>query len=142
MTTIVCDMKCMAGDSLMNDAGLAATTKKVFRVGNSLIGIAGSIAEGLEFVDWYKDRRKKKPQLTEAFQALVLTPDGIEAWEDNLIPIPIESFYYAIGSGRDYAMTSMYYGKSVLDAAMVACEFDVSSNTPVIYEVLVKTDKP
>ena len=138
MTTIACNKEIMCGDTLMCDGGMASYIVKIFSVKGSIIGISGSVAEGLEFIEWYKDKRKKKPQLTEDFNALVLTKDGIEGWENNLIPIPIKEAFYAIGSGRDYAMSAMSLNEDPAEAVAVACEYDIYSRGPIIQITLHK----
>lgn len=53
-------------------------------------------------------------------------------FEDSLFPSgPIEAPYYAVGSGREYAMGALDTGASAIDALRVACRADVYSDCPI-----------
>ncbi len=44
---------------------------------------------------------------------------------------PLTAPYFAIGSGRDFALGAMRHGACALDAARVACGLDVWSDLPI-----------
>jgi len=45
--------------------------------------------------------------------------------------------YWAIGAGRDFAMTAFYFGRNAREAVEVACELSIYCELPVIsFEVL------
>jgi len=52
---------------------------------------------------------------------LVLQPDGkVRQYESSPYPLQIENKYWAIGCGRDFAMTAMYLGKTSREAVEIA----------------------
>lgn len=136
MTTIACNRKMMVADMQSDDAGTKCPAHKIFRVKGAIIGIAGEYGQGLLFRDWYKDRRKKKPELTEDFSALVLTRQGIEKWENTLVSQPIDLPFYAIGTGGHLALAAMECGRDPKQAVKIACKYDTHSGLPLESEEL------
>lgn len=57
------------------------------------------------FLRWWEDRRRKKPNKDEEFDALIWRPGkGLFYCDQNLDPIRLELDVYAIGTGADYAL--------------------------------------
>src|SRR4051812_41649172 len=82
---------------------------KIYRAPKALIGFAGEVTQALAFIDWYRDRKSRQPDLAneEDWCALVLTSGGIEYWDRSLRPmLQIESIA-AIGSGAPFAIAAM-----------------------------------
>lgn len=107
-------------------------TEKLFTVDGDIIATAGDDASGMMFVDWYgKKKNGKRPKppsaLTEAgadFCVLVLTKDGL-FWADKWCRlIKITDEFYAIGSGRAYAMGAMDHGATAEQAVHTAMKWD------------------
>lgn len=51
--------------------------------------------------------------------------------------IPIEN-YYAIGSGRDFALSALYLGHSVEESLKVACALNIYCNEPIEVKIIDK----
>ena len=137
MTTIVCNREIMAADSRRTSGSFAyLSTPKITRVGNDLVGTCGSAADGEKFIEWYRDQTKKKPKLKD-FQAIVLTGEGaiFEVWEDLTFLEVIEPFF-AVGSGREFAMGAMAMKDNPRKAIEIACKYDKNSGLPVQLEKL------
>lgn len=130
MTTIACNRKMMAGDSLSSAAGTRFKATKVHRVGDEIVGFAGGLDEGMAFIQWYQDQSKDKPKL-EDFAALVLSETGITYYESLLVPIPVQERFAAIGSGADCALAAMHLGADPKKAVQVACKVRHDSGLPV-----------
>lgn len=131
----------MASDSLAVDhTGLCDQHPKVFRAGDDLIGIAGSVQEGLMFVDWYRAGRPKdgKPKLSAAdFEALVLTGGGLlVCYFSKLVPVEVSNAFWAIGSGAKLAMGAMAMGADPEKAVEVASAYDDGTDGAVTVEEL------
>ena len=101
------------------------------RLDAGLVGIDGVLCGGLELVEWIKagadpktlpDRQKDQERRGQAF---LVTPDRrILRYEDGPYPFAVEEKFFAAGSGRDYALTAMYLGKTAREAVEIACHFD------------------
>ena len=114
-------------------------TKKIFRVGNRYIGVAGTYTAALLAILWMKDKTKEKPKLEVAkdneFEAIEIRNGKCFYYDENLIESKV-SAPYAIGSGCQYAMAAMYLGKSAKEAVDVAKEFDEScGGKTVVYKI-------
>lgn len=138
MTTIAWDGKTLAGDKRTSFGGLHAVTTKVARIGNLLVGCAGNAAQIAEMHEWVKNGRVSadlpKPQLssTECVSMLVIEPSGqVLHYESTAYPIQIENMFWAIGSGRDFAMAAMHLGLSAFDAVEVASVFETGTGNGI-----------
>jgi hypothetical protein len=131
MTTIACNHKEMAADSLTQWDGTKWEEIKILRVGNAIIGTAGSSKDTPMFCAWYVDQDKKKPKLGNDFQGMVLRPDGVYLYDANCDPVRVERGFHAIGSGEKAALAAMLCGKRPKDAVEVACKVDAASGLPV-----------
>ena len=131
MTTIATDGKTIASDSCIS-GDYKTKGQKLFKVKDSVIGICGNYSQGLLFVEWYKDKRKEKPALTdEGFEAIVVSKDKVEIWDCNLIPMEFDEKKTAIGSGGRLAIAAMDAGKSPVEAVRIACKRDDFSSLPI-----------
>lgn len=132
MTTIVCNRTGMAADRRATGTHIMRVTK-VFRVNGSLIGVSGNLEQALRFVEWRRTP-EAKPTFSEAtnFAALELTPEGeIRYWGAEMVAVPIENEYFAVGSGSGYALGAMAMGASLKDAIKVAARFDEATGSEV-----------
>lgn len=146
MTTIAADRTSMAADSLMiDDKGLCDSTQKIWRADDALIGISGSVTDGLIFVDWYKwyrDREDEdKPKLGDDFEALVLMEDGLYSYHKSLVPVKINHQYWAIGSGAPIAIGAFAMDATPMEAVEAACIFDINTNGPILVERLKENEE-
>ncbi len=120
----------MAGDSLASGDGTRFKTVKIHRVGDEIVGFAGSLQEGMAFIQWYQDQSKDKPKL-ENFQGLVLSETGITYYETLLVPVPVQEKFAAIGSGQDAALAAMHMGADPKKAVHIACKVRHDSGLPI-----------
>lgn len=132
MTVIAWDGKHMAGDKRTNFGGLHATTTKVHRIRECLVGCAGNTAQIIEMQKWFAEGAKREDfpaaqrDVKECVSMLVIEPSGrVLQYENTPDPMVIENPFWALGSGRDFAMAAMYMGRSAEHAANVACALDM-----------------
>lgn len=55
---------------------------------------------------------------------IVINNKGILTYETTPTPIEYEENIYASGSGRDYAMAALHYGKTAVEAVELACLYN------------------
>lgn len=127
----------MAADSQANTNGRIFRTRKLYRARGALLGISGTLGEGLMFVDWYEHGADlgNRP-VGMGCGVLVLDESGLYRYEDQCYPIPIIDDFAAAGSGTDIALAAMVMGKSPAQAVALACQIDLHTGTPVIVEQL------
>lgn len=132
MTTIAVNKDEMAGDSLVDDGGIRAKTTKIFRVKNDLVGLAGSLGEGLEWIEWYGSDTDDDPPTLANTNIIILKKGGqIYTIDPTGFPIKASEKFYAIGSGAPAAMGAMYAGKTPTEAVKIACKVCISTGLPV-----------
>lgn len=129
MTTIVCTREGMAADSRMT-SDMKEKVVKIHRVGEKLIGFAGSVTHALKFIHWYDTREGDTPSLDDT-EVLVLSKEGIEYWDDAMYPIKVKGKFTAIGSGSQAALGAMFAGADMKSAVRIACKIDTYSDLPV-----------
>lgn len=136
MTTIAANLKEMAGDSRVTVGSISYHADKVFRIGDSIVGVCGDAGLTTKFLAWF---RKECPSdeigMTldddHTFGALVLNPRGLFYYSDCAEPDRLHDKYFAIGSGADIAVTAMTLGKTPTEAVHIACKLDFNSGAPV-----------
>lgn len=130
----------MASDSLCVDNGTRSRGDKIFEVRGDLLGVAGDYNQAKVFVAWYRDKRKRKPDVKADIEILVLTKKGeLVLWTSELIPDVLKADFWAIGTGRDVALGIMHDGGTPERAVEIACLVDVNSGLPVVvYERAAK----
>lgn len=140
MTTIAVRDGIMAADRTVQADGINVfETSKIYRVKGALIGFAGALTDALRFVLWYRDRRSKRPTFDDngGFDAIVINPDGsMELWDQDLVPMIVESDYISIGSGNAVALGAMYQGASAEEALEAAAYFDTNTGYTIDVERL------
>jgi hypothetical protein len=139
MTTITADAKrgLMACDSMASTGDAWWPCTKVYRAGDALVGGAGDVVAVRQFVAWYLDgQRTPKPKIPDSFCCLVLNPEGLFYWASNLVPVPIERGFHAIGSGGNAALGAMLAGANVKKAVEIACQVDTASGGEVVLHKL------
>lgn len=77
MTTVACDGKTLAADSMTSAGGqLVGYQPKVKRTPDGRVfACCGPSADGIKFARWLCDGGEE-PKLTDDFSAMVLTPEG------------------------------------------------------------------
>jgi len=124
VTTVAFDGNTIATDSQAT-ADYIQSAKKLFKVNNAYIGVAGTYSYAMMFVRWYKDQTKEKPSSKLAdddFVALVIRQGKAYAYDNNCIEMPMTA-PCAIGSGSNFAMGAMYMGATAKQAVECAKQY-------------------
>ena len=126
MTTVVWDGAVLAADSQEADDYIEQhASQKLFKVGNTLIGIAGCVSSARAFIEWVKkgEPEDEKPKVSGLI-ALVIRPNG-RAFEygETLTPIPAAK-KTAIGSGRGPALGALLAGATADEAVRITKKID------------------
>ena len=134
MTTIAWDGVSLVADTLSERSGLKGSTTKIVRLNDgSLFGYAGTRNIGLEIIEWLNSTQEKtdfpsaQKSRDDWGNGLLIKPDG-SCWLFERSHIPLaqtDRTYTAIGSGRDYALATMFHGGNALEAVKCAAEFDL-----------------
>ena len=133
MTTIATNGKTLAADRLMSANGdrVGYITKAHRAPDGSVFGVSGPTADCQRFVRWLTEEPNDKPDLSEDFSALVLSPEGVVTYYCSKLE-PVEfGEVSAIGSGADFAIGAMFAGASPQEAVKIACIRDVYSGGDV-----------
>jgi len=130
MTIICWDGKTLAADKRSINNGLIRAVTKIRRIHNLLCGASGEMWACQEVFAWIERGRipgdYPKCQIDkDDFVDLVVIEDGkILKYERSPYPFMIEDETYAMGSGRDFAMSSMYFGGTAQEAVKFASLLD------------------
>lgn len=133
MTTILACVHSglMVADSNVTDADRVWTGRKVWRIGDALIGLSGDVSEAVKFLQWWKGKGPF-PTMNES-HALVLSPKGLEFYDVTMTPTKIVSGREAIGGGAKAAMCA-FEALGWTDpkrAVQIVCKHDAGSRGPV-----------
>ncbi len=134
MTTVVATRTSLVSDSKCSEGSASFKTTKLFQVGDSLLGVAGTLTAALKFIKWFKKQDHDEPPIlgeTDDFDVLEVSPNGMFIWDRDLTAIEILSPFYAIGSGRMAALAALHLGTSPEQAVETACLIDSHSSGPV-----------
>jgi len=135
MTTVVCSSTemIMASDSMMDDCGMKARTRKVFRIRGSLVGIAGDTVIAMRILDALRggaEPRGISIKQLEGVDLMILEPGGAIYTTNGkgiVEPVRVEGPFYAIGSGNQAAMAAMHMGASVTQSIQIAKKVDTGT---------------
>ena len=139
MTTIAWDGKTLAGDRLCTDGSMKHDRSKIMRyqnidMGIFLIAYAGRVDVGDEMVQWYAGgvwlvEKYPQAQRDESTSVTFIVVERCgDIVEYGITPYPIRHSkppFYAIGSGREYAMAAMHCGKTAAEAVEIAAVYDL-----------------
>lgn len=145
----------MASDTRLSDEGGVTDVDKIYRVGNSILGICGDAMMARYFVEWFKTPKRNPHVLhtaightTETFRCeigvLELNPGGLFYWDGWGVPLRIRNKFYAIGSGSGPAMTIMHKSQkrdAPIEAVRYAMKTDQYTGGEIVHEWLVKPKK-
>lgn len=130
MTVIAFDGKTVAADKQATFNGFRHTVTKIERHGDMIFGCSGELAQGKEMFQWImagcdpatfpKSQRDRDDWAT----VMVVQGGKVRVYERTPYPFEIEDPVYAIGSGREIAMTAMFLGFDARRAVAVACKLD------------------
>jgi 20S proteasome alpha/beta subunit len=150
MTTIAFKEGALAADTMSVTAGLQGTHKKIHDLGSFWLGGSGDVYQIRKVVSWvqsmqpgyFSDMESTAPHRWETWAfydaqrcdpgALLVCKETRKCWRlDGDYWEQLDRPFYAIGSGRDFAMGAMQAGASAERAIEVACELDAYSSKPV-----------
>jgi 20S proteasome alpha/beta subunit len=127
MTVIAWDGKTLAADKMSVSGGYSATVTKIRKIRGHLVGGSGNAPDVREHMAWFADGADPKtfPERLrdDSYRSflLVITPERqIHVYETGALPMVQDDPYYAIGSGRDFALAAMHLGFSATRGVEVA----------------------
>lgn len=130
MSVIAWDGNVLAADMQVTVCGLKLKSSKIRKINDNLVSGCGTTSYVEEMMAWYEKGADPKDfpkfQEGESFcNFTVITKDrDICVYEKTAYPYKVSGKFYAMGSGRDYAMAAMHLGKSAIEAVDVASYFD------------------
>lgn len=104
MTTIAATRSEMAADSCLSGDDTLSRVRKIKRIGDKIVGVAGDFGECAIFMKWIEEGCKGKKPKMKNVQAVVLNESGIWFYEYTLKPYLIDADYFAIGTGSQAAL--------------------------------------
>lgn len=123
------DSLCVASPSFL--------TRKIFRIRNSLLGVAGDTNACLKFLRWFETQGDDTLDGDDAdWDVLELNKEGIFVWGGACAPLVIAAPYHGVGSGAEYALGAMDAGSHPGAAMEIACRRDHNSRPPIVYVAL------
>lgn len=130
MTTAAWDGRTLSADTQSVNGNLKRRVQKIFRLKDgSLFAGCGEYDDCLAAKDWLENGGAK-PALKD-FSALIVTPDGAFRLETHLIRHPIAEPFFAIGSGRDFAIMAMHLGKTSAESVALTSVYDAWTGGPI-----------
>jgi ATP-dependent protease HslVU (ClpYQ) peptidase subunit len=146
MTTVAYRNGIMAADTMALRGSIPRICKKLYRLGDTIIGLAGNLSDGLVFIDWWERGHDiadwpifhmyRGNEDAPDISALVLTADGLDLWTEHAQPIPILDDFFAIGSGTAAAMAAMHMGADPIRAVEIAMLVDYSTGGDIMSETI------
>jgi len=138
MTTVAFDGKTFVSDTRMvAEYYTDGNCRKIFEIGNFIVGIAGEYAQCLLFIEEFKncgtDLSKSFPMdHISGMTSMIYNKSNkkLYRYEGSGLPMLIKP-PYAIGSGSSFAMGAMKYGASAEEAVKIAIKLDISSGLPL-----------
>ena len=137
MTTIVCNREGMAADKRITGVPMFRTTK-LFKVNGAVLGIAGNAEQARRFIEWRRTP-ESKPSFVDScsIEVLELSADGqLTWWGSEMVGVPIEDAFYAIGSGAAVALGALSMGATLKQAIGIAAKWDSATGSEIQTMVL------
>lgn len=137
MTVIAYREGIMAADSRAWSGGhspIGSKTKIRRLADGTLIGCSSSIPGAAEYVmAWYEDGMNEDDKLPQSFTFLAVKPDGTAMVADDgpYMSGPLTADYFAIGSGRQFALGALAMNATAEEAVQVGIELDTCSAGPI-----------
>jgi hypothetical protein len=134
MTTIVATRTLMVSDSRISEGNAHFHSPKLFRSGDSILGLCGDWEDALKFLEWFNegaDLNAAPDYDDNTFDALELNHEGLYAWDKGLRRVPILNPYYAVGSGAQAALGALYMGATPAQAIEAASLIDLFTSGPL-----------
>lgn len=122
----------MAADKLGNDSGIACITTKIFRIGpKSVVGFSGNSDCCRSVLNWFltgMEREKWPTHKTDSNRwsvAMHYIDGKLHLYYQEPDPIVCENKTYAIGSGRDFALSAIHLDYNAVDAVKHTIELSL-----------------
>jgi len=127
MTTIAYREGILAADRLSVQGSTKSRCTKLFKIDGHAIGVAGELACGLLFIEWFSGGMRGDCPLNDQTTALVLnlSTGDCRQWESPGAGILVEDEFAAIGSGAGFAYGAMEMGADARQAVRIASKYDV-----------------
>lgn len=131
MTVVVWDGKTLAADKRANNQGTVSVVTKIKKIRGCLVASCDSISSAGALFNWFE--KGGDPENYPKYQddkdkwapLLVITPEKrILRYEETPYPYEIEQLFYAMGSGRDFALGALEMGATSRQAVLVASRWD------------------
>jgi 20S proteasome alpha/beta subunit len=123
----------MAADSMMHDDHVRNSVAKIFRMKDgSLMGVAGTIADAVEFVNFMEGKRPSPPDDMSEVHIVHLTHHGVFLYQCSSTPVEIIDPFAAAGSGASAALGAMHFGATPQEAVEIAIKVDPFTAGPVL----------
>ena len=141
MTCIAANRKEMAGESQVGFGAAFYRARKLHRIGDAIVGVAGDAGHTTKFLAWFRrecpaDEVGMTLDDEHQFNALVLRPSGLWFYSDCTEPDFVRDQFTAIGAGAEFAIAAMALGKSPREAVALACKLSPSCSPPIDVECL------
>ena len=104
---------------------------KIYRTKAGIVGMAGSSAACLAFVEYFNGGEVPIEHLSDS-AALLLSPQGIFLYDDSTRGEIVNEPFFAIGSGAPVALGAMHMGATARQAARAACRWNNDCGLPVV----------
>lgn len=130
MTIIAWDGKVLAADKMMNFGSSKAIVTKIFKIGDVLAGFAGHGATGMELIEWVRGGRfpeyfPESQRGSNSGSLLIVERNPVRHrvlhYSTGPFPMIVHDYFYAIGTGDEFALAAMFLGKNAIEAVEVAC---------------------
>lgn len=144
MTTIAYKKGIIACDKQANDADLMSKcASKMLQTDDNVYCIAGTIVDGLRFVDWLESASEEDPPAFKKTTIVCMDKKTGKAtlYEGTDYGTPVEDPMYAWGSGGHLAIGAMAQGAAPWDAVEIASKWDTNTGLGVQFVVSTKARK-
>jgi hypothetical protein len=130
MSVVIWDGTTLAADKRATNAGTTYRTTKIFRQGDTLVGITGHFGHGHAVLAWLARGRDPttypEAEPADRCYCLVVHRDGrLERFEGSPYPLVVEERVHALGSARDFALMAVHLGYDARRAVELTCELSV-----------------
>lgn len=148
MTVIAWDGTTLAVDSLVTFDNRRSYTDKLFKNGNEVIAVTGNMDVCMNMLARYKagnvDLSDHIPQAEYNESRLVIASrDGVVWMGEGGFLVKVNDPFFALGSGADFAIAAMHCGKSAVEAAEIACIYDINCGGKVLFHSFIgAVEKP
>ena len=135
MTTVAFKDGQMAADTCC-PGWVNRRARKVHKVGDLIVGLAGHETDCLTFLDWLRRDQFSEPNFRNYrgdddapdFAALIWRDNQLEYWTEYLTPVILIEPFFSIGSGSQAAMGAMHMGATAQQAVQIAAAIDVNTD--------------